>query len=96
MNLKQNLKRILLDLDMTAAQLSRKAGAPKTTLAEWLSGSNPRDLSKVKQVADFLGLTVDSLCFGDGGVTEQPFEKHLDEIQAGVYEVILRKVTKKI
>lgn len=91
MNLKKNLRRILSEQDMTAAQLSRKTGVPKTTLAEWLAGGNPRDLNKVKLVADSFGVSVDELCFGTGASVEHPIEQHLDEIKAGLFEVILRK-----
>lgn len=73
------------------AQLARKAGVPKTTLAEWMISGNPRDLNKVKLVADALGLTVDQLCFGDGLAGTQPLEQHLDEIRAGLFEVVLRR-----
>jgi transcriptional regulator with XRE-family HTH domain len=65
MNLKTNLRRILIQKNMTAAQLCRNTGVPKTTLSEWMSGSSPRDIKKLKRVADSLGLTIDELCFGD-------------------------------
>jgi transcriptional regulator with XRE-family HTH domain len=94
MNLKKNLKRILADQDLTAAQLSRKTGVPKTTLSEWLAGGNPRDLTKVKHVADALGLTVDQLCFGDIAESSQPIERHLEEIRIGKYEVVLKPLKK--
>ena len=70
------------------------AGVPQTTLADWLAGGNPRDLRKVKLVADALSLTVDQLCFGDGHISKEPIEQHLEEIKAGVFEVILRRPKK--
>lgn len=91
MRLQKNLKRILADHDLTAAQLSRKTGVPKATVGDWLAGGIPRDLRKVKLVADFLGLTVDQLCFGDGLANQEPIEQHLDEIRAGLFEVVLRR-----
>lgn len=91
MRLQRNLKRILADRDLTAAQLSRKSGVPKATIGDWLAGGIPRDLRKVKLVTDFLGLTVDELCFGEGRASEEPIEQHLEEIRAGLFEVILRR-----
>ena len=107
MKLKQNLRQLLISHDMTAAQLSRQTGVPKTTLAEWLSGGNPRDIKKLKMVAKVFRVTVDDLCFCDKDGTEassnsedspgtlsdkiQILEQHLDEIRAGVFEVILRR-----
>ena len=76
---------------MTLAQLSRLSGVPKTSLSDWVAGGNPRDLNKVKMVADVFKITVDQLCFGDGVNVSEPIEKHLDEIHAGIFEVILRK-----
>ncbi|WP_168196566.1 helix-turn-helix transcriptional regulator [Bdellovibrio sp. ZAP7] len=93
MKLKSNLKHILADRDMTAAQLSRKTGVPKTTLSEWLSGGNPRDIKKVKIVADELGITVDELCFGPFE-RKSPLKEMEDEIFAGNFDVILRKAKK--
>lgn len=90
----RNLKRIIADRDMTAAQLSRATGVPKTTLAEWLAGGNPRDLKKVKLVADALAVSVDQLCFGDVTKAQGEIEQHLEEINAGVFEVVLRRVKK--
>lgn len=95
MNLKRNLKRILADKDLTAAQLSRKTGVPKSTISEWMGGGNPRDLNKVKIVANFLEVTLDDLCFGDSMDRPTPIESHLNEIRAGIYEVILRKPQSK-
>ena len=95
MNLKTNLKRILREKDMTVAQLGRLTGVPKTTLAEWLGGGNPRDLNKVKNVANKLDLTVDELCFENGKSSKNNTLKDFeDEIFAGNFDVILRKAKK--
>jgi transcriptional regulator with XRE-family HTH domain len=91
MNLKKNLGRLLAEKNMKAAKLSRLSGVPQTTLADWLAGGNPRDLRKVKLVAEVFGISVDELCFGEGRSGENPIEKHLDEIMAGTFEVILRR-----
>lgn len=91
MNLKTNLKHLLAQNDMTASQLSRKSNVPKTTLGEWLAGGNPRDLNKVKQVADVFEVTVDELCFGNGSPKRQSLKDFEEEIFAGNFDVILRK-----
>lgn len=93
MKLKQNLKRLLADNDMSAAQLARKTGVAKTTLSEWLSGGNPRDLNKVKLVADVFDLTIDELCFGTSE-KKSPLKELEEEIFAGNFDVILRKSKK--
>ena len=91
MNLKKNLKHLIAEHDMTAAQLARKSSVPKTTLSEWLAGGNPRDLTKVKKVADVFGITVDDLCFGNGVFKPNSLKDFEEEIFAGNFDVILRK-----
>lgn len=78
---------------MTAAALARASSTPKQTLADWLAGASPKDLRAVKRVADALSVSVDALCFVDlqsSNLTE--FERRFDEINAGRFEVVLRKI----
>ena len=92
MKLKMNLKRVLAERDMTAAQLSRLTNVPKTTIADWLSGGSPRDLSKLKRVSEALSVTIDDLCFGDP-LKHKPVDlnDYKEEIIAGNFDVILRR-----
>lgn len=93
MRLKQNLKHLLELKGITASNLSRISKTPKQTLADWLAGVSPKDLVAVKRVATALNVTVDDLCFGDVDITTtSEIERHLDEIHAGHFEVILRKI----
>lgn len=95
MNFKNNLKLILHERDMTAAQLSRLTKIPKTTIADWLSGGSPRDINKLKTLSEALGLTIDELCFGEGKKKKSvTLEDYKEEIFAGNFDVILRKVKK--
>jgi transcriptional regulator with XRE-family HTH domain len=93
MNLKKNLKHILETRGLTASALARMSSTPKQTLADWLAGASPKDLSAVKRVADALGVSVDSLCFDFADISKRSvIEQHMDEIHAGQFEVILRKI----
>ena len=94
MNLSKNLKRILFDRSLKAAELARLSGVSKTSIGEWLAGSNPRDIRKVKKVADALDISIDDLCFGGGEIKKSPMREYEDEIAAGTFDVILRKVKK--
>lgn len=94
MNLSKNLKRILFERNLKAAELARLAGVSKTSLSEWLSGSNPRDITKLKKVADILSVSIDELCFGDGNIKKSLIKEYEEHIEAGTYDVILRKVKK--
>ena len=97
MQLKKNLRQILAEREMTISLLSRKTQVPKSTISEWMAGASPRDLKKLKIIAECLGYTVDELCFGNQAsrtrsAADCSIEPHLEEIKAGVYEVILRKI----
>ncbi len=91
MELKRVLKELLKQRDMSVAQLSRATRLPRQTIDNWLAGQEPRSLKQVKKVAEYFGVPMDFLCFG-----ERPKEKSIreyeDEINAGVFEVVLRRV----
>ena len=93
--LAQNLKRLLKDKDLTVAQLSRATKVPSQTLNNWLSGLEPRSMSQVKTIAQFLKLTLDELAYGEIKVKdENKLEQYSDEIYAGMFEVVLRRIKK--
>jgi len=97
MNLKNQLRDLLEERDITASQLSRQTGVPKQTISNWLGGERPRDIGQVKKVADFLGTTVDHLCFGSGSPEHSQSSQSLgalfgDEWLAGKFEIRLRRI----
>lgn len=93
--LKITLKSLLQREALTAAQLSRKLKVPPQTINNWLSGQAPRNLEQIKKVCDFFKVSSDYLLFG---LTEekqaQPLDDYLEEINAGTFEVVLRRVKK--
>lgn len=93
MQLKYVLKDILKEKDISVAQLARATRVPRQTLDNWMSGQEPRSLRQVKDVADYLHVSLDYLCFGERG--SDPFLNFFEsEINAGVFEVVLRRVVK--
>ena len=95
MNLKNQLKHYLKEHGISASELSRKTGISKQSISDWLAGVHPRDLGKLKRVADELGVTVDHLLFGQGieiRTVPYPPTPTEDEWTSGVYEVRFRKV----
>ncbi len=95
MNLKNQLKLFIERNYLTMTTLSQKSGVPKSTISDWLNGSAPRDLRKLKKVADALNTTVDHLCWGKGLIVEdEKITKFEDEINAGIFEVVLRRPKK--
>ncbi len=87
------LKKLLNERDMTVAQLSRATKVPQQTLNNWMQGQEPRSLSHIKAVADYFGASVDYLVYGEVLKKERdPLKEHSDEINAGVFEVVLKRV----
>ena len=92
MKLDKQLKVLLRENDINVAQLARKAGVSSKTIYNWLEGQSPRDIDAVKRVADHFRISLDFLCYGIGEAKSgSQFEQHLDEVRAGLYEVILRR-----
>lgn len=93
--LKSVLKKLLQDKNISAAKLARETKVPPQTLNNWLSGQEPRNLNHVKTVADYFKTTVDYLVYETkGSVVKDEMEEHKEEINAGVFEVVLRRVKK--
>ncbi len=98
MKFKENLKLYLARKNVTAAELSRATGISKTTISSWTAGAPPKNLDQVKRVADFFEISVDELVFNSFGKIPQAtsvIEQHREEINAGVFEVILRPIKKR-
>jgi transcriptional regulator with XRE-family HTH domain len=93
MKLASILKSLTNERDITVSQLSKHTGIPVQTLHNWMSGMEPRSLSQVKKVADYFKVSVDFICFGTSKESGK-FHDFEHEINAGIFEVILRKVNK--
>jgi transcriptional regulator with XRE-family HTH domain len=94
--LKLQLKKLLLEKGLTAAQLARISGVPRQSLSDWLGGSRPRNLDHVKKVADALKVSIDELCYGDSTKIDSP--KNLegssgDDELTGVFEIRVRRIS---
>lgn len=94
MELKKILKRLIQEEGITVAQLSKKTKVPVQTLHNWLSGMEPRSLKQVRKVAEFFEVSIDYICFGIESNSKKNIEDFGDEINAGVFEVVLRRVKK--
>lgn len=93
--IKTVLKKLLYEHDLTAAQLARATKIPPQTINNWLSGQEPRSLNQLKAVADYFKVTVDFLVYGSKEEKgQQSFQDYEDEINAGTFEVVLRRVKK--
>ncbi len=100
MNLKKNLRELIKAQGITVVHLSRATGVPLQTLHGWLSGTEPRGLIQLKTIADYFETSLDKLCFGPTSQvqkkqvnkSESTIKEYQDEINAGTFEVVLRRV----
>ncbi len=91
--LAKRLSTLLRDHDLTYAQLSRATGVPPQTLNNWAAGQDPRNIEQLKAVAEYFNISVDELCFGIKE-QKQSIQDFSEEINAGVFEVVLRRIKK--
>lgn len=99
MRLKIILKKLMESQGMTLSALSRETGVPKQTIHNWLCGTEPKHLDHVRSVAHFFNLSIENLCYGENPKSDKvgsnnPIQDHEDEIKAGVFEVVLRRIKK--
>jgi transcriptional regulator with XRE-family HTH domain len=95
--LKHILKSKLVEAGIGVPTLAKKTSISRKTIENWIAGQRPQNLEQVKAVADYFGMTVDELCFGPRMTkveTRTALELHQDEINAGVFEVVLRRIKK--
>lgn len=92
-----NLKHILKARRLSLKQISDETQIPYSTLHTWLENRQPKDIVKVKVLADYLEVDFNQLLFGESEVlpTKQITRVNLavpgnDPIE-GVYEVTIRK-----
>jgi len=100
--LKTQMRNLLRQNGKTVTSLARSTQIPVQTLHNWLSGQKPKDIEQVKKVASYFSVSLDEFCFGkqnDISNYFNPVEKASplkeileNEIYAGKFEVILRKI----
>jgi transcriptional regulator with XRE-family HTH domain len=94
LRLRDVLRLKLKELGIGIPTLARHTGISRQTLSNWIGGQKPHNIEQVKKVADYLAITVDELCFGskvEKGAGRSVLETYGDEINAGIFEVVLRR-----
>ena len=97
LELHKNLKTLLDKRGVTPSQLSRATKVPNSTIQNWLTGLEPRNLLQLKKVADYFDVSVDLLVYGNKKEPKRDssaISEFQDEINAGTFEVVLRRVKK--
>lgn len=91
----KQLKILLKQQSISVIKLSKATGINAKTLYNYLDGRTPRDLKHVRTLCIYFGVTSDFILFGvldtNKNTDKKEFKDYSDEINAGVFEVILRK-----
>lgn len=94
MKLRLNLKTLMDKERISLVELAKLSKVPKQTIHNWLSGAEPKSVEQLRSVASIFRLTIEELCFSEKPSKETSIEKFSDEINAGIFEVVLRRVKK--
>lgn len=87
--LAENLSRLMTKRNLTVTLAAKKIGMNKSTLHNYCNGVVPRNLPKLKELADLLEVSLTELLFGSNGETlKADFNQGIE----GRYEIIIRKV----
>lgn len=98
MRLTDNLKLLFKEKETTVSNVSRITEIPIQTIHNWMNGHQPQNIEYLKKLSEYFGLTIDEICFSSSSEVlkskSNTIDKYEDEINAGVFEVILRRVNK--
>lgn len=93
LKISKTIKELANTKGITIAHVARSTGVPPQTLNNWLAGQEPRSLVQVKAVADFFEVSIEELCFNTKSKYLKKYDL-CDEINAGIFEVVLRRIDK--
>lgn len=95
MKLNTNLKNLIARHGIKITHLSKATGVPVQTLHNWLASQPPRNIDQVKKVAEHFGVSLDLLLYGDKLTNKSVLDEFVDdELYAGQYEVVLRRIVR--
>lgn len=65
MRIARNIKNHISAEKLSLSDFAKKVHIPASTLHGWLNGATPKNIQDIKKVADYFGISVDELCFGE-------------------------------
>ena len=86
------LKTLLKQRRMTLKEVSKQTGVPSSTLSEWLNNRSPKNPDQTRKVAQYLGVSLHYLLFGEED-SQEPITKIMKEdFFSGVFEINIKRV----
>lgn len=90
--IKDTLKELLEEKNLSLRELSKRSGVPYSTLQEWSSNRSPKNPVQTQKVAQSLGVSMHYLLFGQEDSSE-PLAKLLKEdVFSGTFEINIKRV----
>jgi transcriptional regulator with XRE-family HTH domain len=94
--LAENLKRLMAEKRLTLTAVAKEVGMNKSTLHNYCNGVMPRNIVKIKELAEFLDVSLSDLLFDQTSHREQKTTNSTDdrkeEFFKGTFEIIVRRV----
>jgi transcriptional regulator with XRE-family HTH domain len=88
--LAENLKSHMISRNLTITGVARQIGMNKSTLHNYCNGVVPRNLVKIKELADLFEISLSDLVFGSNGES-LALDSNADI--EGRFEVIIKRVS---
>lgn len=94
---KTNLKRIMKERGFSAADLSRQAKIPKSTISEWMQGRQPKFDDAILRLAKVLKVSTETLLTGvapEEDLVKQIFDSEgggFIEVHNGIFRLKIEK-----
>lgn len=85
----ENLNRLMAKKNLTVTSVSRKIGMNKSTLHNYCNGVMPRNLPKIKQLADLLEVSLVELLFS---APDESKVVNLNQSIEGKFEVTIKRI----
>jgi len=83
---------LIEERNLKLSELSKATGIAKTSLHNYLVGTEP-SMSKLQKLSEYFGCSIDYLVTGKA-ITNSTDEFIRDEIFKGIFEVTIKKVVK--
>ena len=99
----QNLKKILEERKISQADAARLAGIKRSTINDWLAGTNPQDLQAVQKLSTAINCDFQWLVTGTISPKQQPedlslnqlFDIETDASFSGIYIIEAKKLKRR-
>lgn len=88
----QTLSHLMESRRITLKEISKGTGVPLSSIAEWKKNNRNPKVEDAGKVADFLGITLSHLLFGQED-RQEPLQKILkEEFFKGTFEINIKRV----